>query len=152
MRLAGILLNQGVDTDHLYANLYMKDFAEFKFHGYVLNNINITENGVAYIYIDTATMEEYSLSFEQASACVSYMDSIKGSLIWVAFINSGNGDIRVRLRSRFVTVSELAERYHGGGHACAAGATVYSKKEMKQLLAEADALLKDYKEKNTGWL
>jgi beta-galactosidase GanA len=47
---------------------------------------------------------------------------------------------------------ELAEKYNGGGHACAAGATVYSKKEMKQLLAEADALLKEYKEKNTGWL
>ena len=70
----------------------------------------------------------------------------------MAFIDNGDGTIRVRLRSRFVTVSELAERYHGGGHACASGATVYSKKEMKQLIAEADALLKEYKEKNTGWL
>lgn len=152
MRLAGILLNQGVDTDHLYANLYMKDFAEFKFHGYVLNNINITENGVAYIYIDTATMEEYSLSFEQASACVSYMDSIKGSLIWVAFINSGNGDIRVRLRSRFVTINDLAKQYEGGGHDCAAGATVHSIEQMNELLDKADLLLKNYKNENEGWL
>lgn len=152
MRLAGILLNQGVDTDHLYANLYMKDFAEFKFHGYVLNNINITENGVAYIYIDTATMEEYSLSFEQASACVSYMDSIKGSLIWVAFINSGNGDIRVRLRSRFVTINDLAKQYEGGGHDCAAGATVHSIEQMNELLGKADLLLKTYKNENEGWL
>lgn len=152
MRLAGILLNQGVDTDHLYANLYMKDFAEFKFHGYVLNNINITENGVAYIYIDTATMEEYSLSFEQASACVSYMDSIKGSLIWVAFINSGNGDIRVRLRSRFVTINDLAKQYEGGGHDCAAGATVHSIEQMNELLGKADLLLKNYKNENEGWL
>ena len=152
MRLAGILLNQGVDTDHLYANLYMKDFAEFKFHGYVLNNINITENGVAYIYIDTATMEEYSLSFEQASACVSYMDSIKGSLIWVAFINSGNGDIRVRLRSRFVTINDLAKQYEGGGHDCAAGATVHSIEQMNELLSKADLLLKNYKNENEGWL
>ena len=152
MRLAGILLNQGVDTDHLYANLYMKDFAEFKFHGYVLNNINITENGVAYIYIDTATMEEYSLSFEQASACVSYMDSIKGSLIWVAFINSGNGDIRVRLRSRFVTINDLAKQYEGGGHDCAAGATVHSIEQMNELLGKADLLLKNFKNENEGWL
>ena len=152
MRLAGILLNQGVDTDHLYANLYMKDFAEFKFHGYVLNNINITENGVAYIYIDTATMEEYSLSFEQASDCVSYMDSIKGSLIWVAFINSGNGDIRVRLRSRFVTINDLAKQYEGGGHDCAAGATVHSIEQMNELLDKADLLLKTYKNENEGWL
>ena len=152
MRLAGLLLDQGVDTDHLYANLYMKEFEEFKFQGYVLNHIKITENGVAYLYIDTATMEKYGLSFEQASACVSYMDSIKNSLIWIAFIDSGNGDIRVRLRSRFVTISELASRYEGGGHSCAAGATVHSKKQMKELLAEADTLLGEYKKTNEGWL
>ena len=80
------------------------------------------------------------------------MEGIKDSLIWIAFIETDDGKIRVRLRSRYVTVSELAEKYDGGGHACAAGATVYSKKEMKQLLQDADALLKAYKEKNTGWL
>ena len=117
-----------------------------------MNNIKITENGVAHIYIDTNTMEEYALSFEQASACVSYMDSIKGSLIWVAFINSGNGDIRVRLRSRFVTINDIAKRYEGGGHDCAAGATVHSIEQMNELLSEADALLKNYKETNEGWL
>ena len=152
MRLAGILLDCGVDTDRLYAHLYMKDFAEFKFQGYVLNHIKITENGVAYLHIDTATMEKYGLSFEQASACVSYMDSIKNSLIWIAFIDSGNGDIRVRLRSRFITVSELAARYEGGGHACASGATVHSKKQMKELLTEADKMLGEYKETHEGWL
>ncbi|MBE6610006.1 MAG: bifunctional oligoribonuclease/PAP phosphatase NrnA [Ruminococcaceae bacterium] len=153
MRLAGMLLDQGVDTDHLYANLYMKEFEEFKFQGYVLNNIKITENGVAYIYIDRATMQEYGLSYEQASACVSYMDSIKNSLIWIAFIDSDKDeDIRVRLRSRFVTVNQLAEKYEGGGHACASGATVHSLQQLEELLSEADALLGEYKRSNEGWL
>ena len=153
MRLAGMLLDAGVDTDTLYANLYMKEFDEFKFHGYVLNNIKITENGVAYVYIDKAAMAEYALSFEQASACVSYMDSIKNSLIWIAFIDSDkNDDIRVRLRSRFITVNQIAENYEGGGHACASGATVHSIEQMNELLAVADAQLKEYKATNEGWL
>lgn len=153
MRLAGILLDQGVDTDILYANLYMKDFEEFKFQGYVLNNIKITENGVAYIHINKDTMKEYNLSLEQASACVSYLDSIKNSLIWIAFIDTDNDDeIRVRLRSRFVTINTLAERYEGGGHACAAGATVYNNEQMNELLNEADILLSEYKKANKGWL
>ncbi len=153
MRLAGLLLDQGVDTDMLYANLYMKNFEEFKFEGYVLNNINITENGVAYIHINKRIMEEYELSFEQASACVSFMDSIKNSLIWVAFIDTDNQDeIRVRLRSRFVTINELAEKYEGGGHACASGATVHSIEQMKKFLKEADELLAEYKKANKGWL
>ncbi len=153
MRLAGMLLDQGVDTDTLYAHLYMKDFEEFRFHGYILNQIKITENGVAYVYIDKASMAEYGLGFEAASACVSYLDSIKNSLIWIAFIDSDAGDeIRVRLRSRFVTVNGLAEKYEGGGHACASGATVHSKEQMRELIEEADRLLFEYKNTHEGWL
>ena len=73
-------------------------------------------------------------------------------MIWVAFIDSANGDIRVRLRSRFVTINDLASHYEGGGHACAAGATVHSKEQMNELLAEADEILGKYKAENEGWL
>ena len=152
MRLAGVILQQGVDTEQLYARLYLKDFESFKFESYVYKKMNITENGVATLYVTEKMKKKFSLSNEDASAAVSYMDSIKGALIWLAFIDNGDGSIRVRLRSRFITVSELAEHYRGGGHACAAGATVYSKAEMKQLIAEADAMLKEYKEKNEDWL
>lgn len=152
MRLAGLMLNQGIDVEFIYSNLYLKAFDEFKFEAYVHKKMQISENGVASLFVSKKMKKKFGLSNEQASASVSYMDSIKGSLIWLAFIDNGDGSIRVRLRSRFVTVSELAEKYHGGGHACAAGATVYSKAEMKALLAEADALLKEYKEKNEGWL
>ena len=151
MRLAGLMLDQGVDTDILYANLYLKDFSLLRFEAYVQNKIKVTENGVAYIFVSKAMKRKFKLSNEDASAAVGYLDAIKGSLIWIAFIESDDA-IRVRFRSRFVTVSELAEKYRGGGHACAAGGTVYSKREMKQVIKQADELLKDYKENNGGWL
>ena len=152
MRLAGLLLDLGVETDLIFANLYMAPFEELQFKSYVLGKIRLTENGVAYINVDREMQEKFGITFEQASACVSYLDSIRDSLIWLAFIESDDGSVRVRLRSRFVTVSELAERYHGGGHACAAGATCYSADEVDQLLKEADELLGEYKANNTGWL
>ena len=152
MRLAGVILSQGVDTDTLFANLYLKDFSSLKFESYVYKKMKISKNGVASLFVSKGMKKKFSLSNEAASASVSYMDSIKDSLIWIAFIDSGDGSIRVRLRSRFVTVSELAEKYHGGGHACAAGATVYSKAEMKQLLQDADELLANYKANNKEWL
>ena len=49
-------------------------------------------------------------------------------------------------------VNPLAEKYRGGGHECACGATLYSKEEMQQFIADADALIKEYKENNEGWL
>jgi phosphoesterase RecJ-like protein len=152
MRYAGMLLDTGIDTDKLYANLYMKDFESFKFEAYVLSHLKISENGVAYLFVDKKMQKKFSLTSEAASASVSYMDAIKGSLIWIAFIENADGSIRVRLRSRFVKVNEIGEKYRGGGHACACGATLYKKSEIKDLVADADALLKNYKENNEGWL
>ncbi len=152
LRLAGVILDQGVDLDFIHSNLYMRDFNSFKFEAYAHKKMKISENGVASLFVSKSMKKKFNLSNEAASASVSYMEKIKGSLIWVAFIETGDGKIRVRLRSRYVKISDLAERYHGGGHACAAGATVYSKKEMQQLIKEADALLKEYKENNEGWL
>ena len=80
------------------------------------------------------------------------MDSIKGCLIYIAFIDNEDGTIRVRLRSRYTTVDKLANKHHGGGHEKASGATAYSKKEMMDIIKEADEALKDYKENNKGWL
>ena len=152
MRLAGLMLEQGIDTDTLYAHLYLKDFNDFKFESHIYKKMKITPNGVAYVYVDKRMQKKFNLTKESASASVSYMETIKNSLIWMAFIDNGDGTIRVRLRSRFVTVSELAEKYEGGGHACASGATVHSKAELKKLVAEADELLKKYKEEHDGWL
>ena len=152
LRLAGTLLDKKFDTDTLYAHLYLKNFNEFKFQSYVYKKMKITKNGVAYLYVDRAMQKRFGLTSEQASASVSLMDSIKGSLIWLALIDNGDGSIRVRLRSRFVTVDKLANKYGGGGHDCASGATVHSKKEMRALIADADELLGNYKANNGGWL
>ena len=151
LRLAGVMLRHNIDTDVLFANLYLKDFKEFKFEAYAHEQMQITDSGVAYLFVSKEMQEMFGLNKEQASASVSLMDSIKGSLIWIAFIENDE-EIRVRLRSRFVKISDLAEEYRGGGHACAAGATVYSKEEMEELIKKADVLLADYKANNEGWL
>ena len=152
MRRAGALLDLGIDTEWIYANLNLDDFNVFKFEAYVYKKMKVTTDGVAYIYVDKAMQRKFKLTNEQASNVVSYLDGIKGAIVWLAFIENADGSIRVRLRSRFVTINALAEKYGGGGHDRACGATVHSKKEMKQMLSDANEIVKNYKENNTGWL
>lgn len=152
MRRAAALLDVGINTEWIYSNLNLDEFDVFKFEAYVYKKMKISKNGVAYIYVDKAMQKKFKLSNEQASNVVSYLDGIKGAIVWLAFIQNASGSIRVRLRSRFVTINALAEKYGGGGHDKASGATVHSKKEMKQMLSDADELVKNYKENNTGWL
>ncbi len=153
LRYAAILLDQQLDTDVIFARLYLKDFEELKFKSHVYKKMKITENGVAWVHIDKAMQEKFGLTAETASTSVGFMDSIKGCLCWIAFIDSKDSDeIRVRLRSRFCPINTVAEHYRGGGHACACGATLVAKKEIRQLLKKADALIKEYKETHEDWL
>ncbi len=152
LRNAAVLLDKGVDTETLFARLYLEAFEYLKFKAYIYEKMCVTENGVAYIYVDKAMQEKFNLTQEQASAVVGNLDSIRGCICWMALIDNPDGSVRVRLRSRFVKISDLAEKYHGGGHACASGASVYSEEERLQLIADADALVKEYKETHEGWL
>lgn len=153
MRLAAALLDCGVDTEKMFAHLYVDEFETLKLKSFVYDNIKITQNGVAYIYMSEAVQNQFNLTLEEASNVVSEMSNIRGSLIWVAFIyNKAKNHIRVRLRSRFLGINDLAKEYHGGGHNMAAGATVYSEEEMQALIEDADKLLGEYKKTNEGWL
>lgn len=154
MRCAAELLDVGVNTELLFARLYLEAYEYLKFKAYIYNRMEITENGVAYIFIDKEMQEKFGLSLEQASACIGNLDKIRGAICWIAFIENGDaeGSIRVRLRSRFVHINPIAEKYRGGGHACASGATVYGMEEVQALLRDADAHVKEYKENNEGWL
>ena len=154
MRMAAVLLDVGVDTDTLFARLYLEAFEYLKFKAHIYEKMQITPNGVAYIFVDKAMQEQFNLNLEQASAVIGNLDSIRGCISWIAFIESGDeqNTIRVRLRSRFVHINSIAEKYRGGGHACASGATLYGREEMDLLLADTDALVKEYKETHEGWL
>jgi phosphoesterase RecJ-like protein len=152
LRLAAIMLEQGIDTDKLYANLYLDEFSKLKFKSHIYKSMKITENGVAYVFVTLKDMKKFGITQEQASNSVFYLDGIKGSIIWLAFIENNDKSIRVRLRSRFTTINKLAEKYNGGGHACASGASVKNRAEAKKLIAEADAEIREYKQNNEGWL
>jgi len=141
-----------VNTERVYASLYIDTFEHIKFKAVITDMIKMTDAGVAYLYITADIQEKYGLSREEASSVVSFMDRIKGCPVWIAFIDNlplgddGNPEsIRVRLRSRFMPVNLLANKYSGGGHEHASGATVYSEDEMKALIADADALVTEYK-------
>ena len=114
--------------------------------------MKITENGAAWIYVSRAMQEKFGLNTESASSVVGMLDTIKGSLCWLAFIECEDGSIRVRLRSRYMTINTLAEQYRGGGHASAAGATVHNRREVNAMVRKADIMIQEYKESHEGWL
>ena len=152
MRLAGMLLDFGIDIDTLYAHLYLEDYDQLKFQAYALQNMQITPHGVVYLHVDNAMQQQFALTTEQASEAVSYLKYIKGCISQLAFIDMPDGTIRVRLRSRFMPINELAEKYGGGGHQFTCGAIVNDTTEIEKMLNDADEMVANYKNTHEGWL
>ena len=152
MRLAGLMLDAGVNTEMLYSHLYLRTFDELKFKAAIYENMQLTPNGVAWIHVSKEMQHRFGLTFETACTAISSLSDIRGVLCWLAFIDVDGGELRVRLRSRFASINTIAEKYHGGGHACASGATVYSSEEMNALIADADEHIRQYKETHEGWM
>ncbi len=152
LRLGALMLDKNIDTEILYANLYLEEFDYLKFQAYVYNKMKITPNGVAYLHVDKKMQRKFKLTQEQASEAVSFLKGIKGCIAWLAFIDSPDNTLRVRLRSRFMHINPLAEKYGGGGHQCTCGATLHHKNQIAQMVADADKMVAEYKSTNEGWL
>ena len=55
---------------------------------------------------------------------------------------------RINIRSRKIVINDVAEKYHGGGHAFASGARIQSEDEVDELFKALDERCKEYNENN----
>ncbi len=152
LRMAALMLEFGFDIETLQARLDLKSYDFYRYRTALFERINIMPSGLGWVYVDEDFQKKWKLSREDASESVTFMSEIKGTICYLAFIDNGDGTIRVRLRSRFMKVNTLAEKYNGGGHDRASGAQCYSKDEMYALIKDADKKVREYKESHTGWI
>ena len=89
------------------------------------------------------TIERFKISDEDAANQVNLLAGIKGYPIW-ALIIEYPGEIRVRLRSSGIVISDIASKYQGGGHAQAAGATLKNWEELESLILDVEAKIKSW--------
>jgi phosphoesterase RecJ-like protein len=117
-----------------------------KLQGYVLLNFQKTENGVAYIKMTPDIIEKFDVSLEEATSLVNELSTLEDCPVWMLFAEYENNIVRARLRSKGPAIDKLANKYDGGGHAMACGANLGTWDKTDELLKDADALVKEYKQ------
>lgn len=141
-RYASELIEYEFDRQALYDGLYEVDLNIARLRGYVLQNLTVSDSGMSAIKITEETLEKFNVDAMQTSKLVGLLGEIKGVCAWAFFIEEPDV-IRVRLRSKGPVINELAEKYNGGGHPMASGATVYSWEEAEALIKELDELCRN---------
>ncbi|WP_026676577.1 DHH family phosphoesterase [Fictibacillus gelatini] len=140
---AGKLIQKNFSPQAIYDNMYEVRENVVRLNGYVLQNFSIIDGCVGYIYLSKEILNEFNVTVSEASQLVNSFSNVAGLRAWVFFVEEPD-QIRVRLRSKGPVVNKLAAKFNGGGHPLAAGATVHTMDETKQVLEELRMVCKEY--------
>ena len=138
--LASFLMEQPIDTNAIFRDLYADDFENKKRKAQFLLKTQFTPNRVAYIYTTLEELKEMDVStFTVSRGMVNTMADIRGTDIWVNFTETQEG-VLCELRSGGVNINPIAVKYGGGGHAKASGACVPDRETAMQMLSDLNEL------------
>lgn len=138
---AGELIHYNFSRTELYDKMYELDANIIKLNGYILQNFEMLDHGVASVVLTKELLADFKAKPSEASLLVSTLGNVKGIKAWVFFIEEDD-QIRVRLRSKGPVINGVARKFDGGGHPLAAGASIYSWKEKDKVLFELNEVCK----------
>ena len=130
----------------LYPKLYTRPIAEIRFHGYISQNLTVTENGLGYIKLDNEIFKEYNVDSATASNMINDFNFIKEMIAWLFITyDERNNLYKVNIRSRGPVINEIAAKYGGGGHKFASGVRTENEEDIDKLIQDLDECCKNYK-------
>lgn len=139
-RLASALMEQKFDVNSIYNQLYADDFSSVRLRAQFVLKIQLTGDGVAYIYTTKEELSTYDAdTFTISRGMVSTMSDLRGVHTWVNFTETEE-KVLCEIRSNKHNINPIAVKYGGGGHAKASGASLKDKAEAMALLADLRAL------------
>ncbi len=142
-RFASELVKQPFSLTEIYEPMERISINDARLQGYILNNFELLDNGVGAIRLTQSILQEYNVTPSDASRLVNSFANLEGIKAWVFFVEEPDQLIRVRLRSKKPVINGLAQKFNGGGHPLAAGASVYSWEEADEVLAGLQAICQE---------
>lgn len=139
----------GVNPPELYEKMYLRDLVELRFEGYMLQNLKVTKNKVAYIKITDEIQKEFNVDAATPSNMIGSLSYINDFIVWVTFSEDKKQNlVRVSIRSRGPVINTVAMQYNGGGHKLASGVRLPDFTLSDALIDDLDKLCKEYLENN----
>ncbi|MBY6181382.1 DHH family phosphoesterase [Staphylococcus haemolyticus] len=133
MEVAGQLLAYPFNHNAELNKMSEKDPKLMPFQGYILQNFELSDSHeYCQIKITNDVLKQFDIQPNEASQFVNTVADISGLKIWVFGVDEGD-QIRCRIRSKGITINDVANQFGGGGHPNASGVSVYSRDEFEEL-------------------
>ena len=145
--IAKLIHKTKIDFTGLYPFLYERPIGEIKFHGYLSENLKVTENGFAYINITPEIIKKYGVDTATPSNMINDFSNIKDVYVWTFITYDERNEIyKVNIRSKGPVINDTAALFGGGGHKFASGVRTHNKEDIDKLIEALDMDCKKYKE------
>jgi phosphoesterase RecJ-like protein len=124
--LAEELVRAGADPNRIYERLYERDsLARMRLMGLLLGRLRTVADGR--VAVSEVLQSDFAATRSvpgDTEDMVNLTRGLEGVEVGVLLIEQAGGDVKVSFRSRSVDVAQVAERFGGGGHKQASGATL----------------------------
>ncbi|TFG82292.1 MAG: bifunctional oligoribonuclease/PAP phosphatase NrnA [Erysipelotrichales bacterium] len=145
LKMAAYLAQSHLDLPRINEELFAVSMDEYKFINYIRAHATIEEGGLVTIFLTLETLKTLGISANQAKERINELGNVRGFEIWAMFIQTMDEDAfnyNGSLRSRRVTINDIAARYGGGGHKHAAAIKSVDEATALLLLDELRARIK----------
>lgn len=133
----GYLFEKGVDVISCEEINFGSSYSDYCYENKVRNNSKRQGN----VLYSIMSMDDYKdISFPQAKEKVYALAGVTDIAIWALFTEREPGVYNVSLRSKRIDVRGVAQKYNGGGHACACGIKNVSLEQIREMVKELEEI------------
>lgn len=128
------LIEQGVDVVEAEQDNYAISMNDFMYETKIRENTKHEKNCL-YAIMDKQDYETLDMTFALAKEKVYVMSGIHSIEVWALFTQMDDGiHYSASLRSKKISIREIAQEFGGGGHLCASGIKYLTLEQVHQII------------------
>jgi len=136
LSIAAYLASKGIDIPRINREVFNFDLKQFRAENYIRTNYQF-EDGLCLCKLDESTLKELDISVSRAKGFVSTFGRVDDFEVWlIAILLKEENTYEVSIRSKLITINDIASKYGGGGHKNASGIKGLTEIEFNNLVSD----------------
>jgi len=147
LKNAAYLAQSHLDLPQINQDLYLIDENEFRFVTQ-LRSSSVVDGSLIYAIVTKAMTDACGITPNMAKEHVNDLGSVKEYEIWILFVQQDAPNTHLyngSIRSRSLTVNDIAIRYNGGGHRLAAAVKNLTLEDIQSVIRDLKGRIHDTK-------
>ena len=144
LKVASKLLEIG-KFDHyndIHMLVGMKSYKDLEIANYLFSKIVLKENGFGYFINSLDDLNKLNITASGANEKISEFNRVEEIKIFLAASETEDNTYKCSMRSKNISIVEIAKKYGGGGHSLACGVKDIDEKQLKMLMEDLSNLIK----------